>query len=420
MIIRDIRKKTCAMIASIAVVLGMPAFSLAASIEEESEVFRVGICIDEDSVYAGYVKEGFKDALGDVYGKDSVVFAEQTVSGSPSAATAAETLVGAHSQLIFAYGNEALEAAASVSTSIPIIFGGVSDYRSPLHLLPSDEYTTGRNVSGVSGLSSPDRELSLLIEAADNHPDAVGIIYEPTDMDAIMQNELFEKYLNEAGIPWREYEVLQPVENTTREAVGNDPIVPLPSISAAASGKEGANIHPDSIGDNGDLTGINVPSEARSAKKSALWKKKGKLKAQSYKSTLRLCAKQCDAIYLCAKNRLGERAKKMSLLKKLCEKQKCATIGGDIGIGRSTLVCLTQDPYDLGYQCGKKAIEVLNGDEEIEELPISSPDPDKTIKLYDKKLSEAIGKTWPKSFKERDGYLDTYEAGSLTERLLAD
>ena len=33
----------------------------------------------------------------------------------------------------------------------------------------------------------------------------VGILFSPEDTDAIYQNEIFEAYLDQAGIPWKEY-----------------------------------------------------------------------------------------------------------------------------------------------------------------------------------------------------------------------
>ncbi len=390
--------------------LFIPAEKTLAS-EEEQQIRRAGILSDNDSEYFSYVAEGFMDALDEAYGKGSVIYAKQNIRTAASPATAAETLIGARSELIFCYGEKSLDAAASVTNSVPIIFGGVVDYSGALHLLPKSGNATGRNVSGIAGLSSPDNALSLLIEACGNRPGSVGILYDPADTDSILQNEVFESYLDEASIPWKEYEISKKKKNANTPANGSgSPVisVPLPVITAAASGKEGPNDEPDSIGDNGDLTGMNEPLSARSAKQSGLWKKSPATKASSFKKAANKAAKECDAIYLCAKNTLAENKADMTLLEKACLDNGTVTVGGDADIGEHTIVSLYQDPYDIGYSCGEYAVSVLDGEEEISELEIKSPDSSKTQKLFNRTLSNLMGLSWPKSFYEREDFLDDY------------
>ena len=391
-----------------------------ASEDEEAAPLHIGICLDENTPFSAYVKAGFEDALSDALPDTSIVYAEQTIRDAASPATAAETLLQAGCSLIFAFGEESLEATAAVTDQIPIYFGGVTDYRSALHLLVNSLDSTGRNVSGLVGRSSPAAALSLLIEAADNRPKAVGILYDPSDTQTILQNEIFEELLDTAGIPWKEYEVSTPDEETPRDSSQNALLsaVPLPSIAAAASGKEGPNIHPDSIGDNGDLTGINEPMSAHSAKQSVLWKQKGKKHSGTFSQIAPIAASECDAIYLCAGNRLAEDAAQMELLSTSCIAAQTATVGGDENIGAHTLVCLYEDPYDLGYQCGINSVEIINEDEEISEMPVEFLSPSKSTKLFNAQISEAMQKTWPKSFQERASYLENYEPGSLTERIV--
>ena len=384
----------------------------------EQAPLHIGICLDDHSDYADCVREGYRDALTDALGEDHVVFAEQTAEGSASPATAAETLIQANSELIFAYGSESLDAAASVSTTVPIVFGGVIDYRNVLHLLPASDASTGRNVTGIAGKAASTAALSLLIEACDNHPNAVGIFYDPADTNTILQNERFEAMLDEAGIPWREYEVQTPQAaepspdtNTAREIFS----IPLPSITAAASGKEGPNIHPDSIGDNGDLTGINEPMSARTPQASLLWKKNLRV-PDSFEENLALACRQCDCLYFCADNELAHREDFGKMIFDSCLASGTASVACDPEAGQYTLVSLYVDPYDLGYECGKMSVSVLDDPESIREMPVKYPDPNKTTKLYNPKMSYELGKNWPKSFHEREEYLKNYEPGQLTER----
>lgn len=59
-------------------------------------------------------------------------------------------------------------------------------------------------MTGISSKPNLEEQLSLLIEAT---PDlqSVGLLYNPEDTDGIYQNVLLEKYLDQAGIPWKEY-----------------------------------------------------------------------------------------------------------------------------------------------------------------------------------------------------------------------
>ena len=397
-----------------------PASTLASE-NPQAPPLHVGMCLDEKTDYSDMVRAGFKDALTDHYGEGQVVFAEQTTAGAASPATAAETLIQANSELLFAYGNESLDAAASVTDTIPILFSGVVDYHNVLHLFPGANETTGRNIAGIAGKSAATAEVSLLIEATGNHPQAVGIFYDPTDTDAIKQNEIVETLLDEAGIPWKEYEVAAASdEEPSSDSTPPSPdavAVPLPAISAAASGKEGANIHPDSIGDNGDLTGINEPMSARSPQQSVLWKKgKTKRMPSEFKDILELACKECDSLYFCADNRLTKREADMKTLSELCTKTGTVSVSSDPNAGRFTLVSLYQDPYDLGYQCGRMSISVLEEEEDITELAIGTCDPDKTVKLFEQDVSNAMKKSWPKSFKEREAFLENYTPGEMTER----
>ena len=392
---------------------------------EQPDTFRVGICYDISRPYDSCVIMGFKDALCDAYGKDRVIFAEQNVSETATPATAAETLLQTKSQLLFTYGNQSLEAAASLTDSVPIIFGGVANYFDQLHLLPGqNKNTTGRNVSGISAVSPVAEQLSLVIEVADHAPQAVGILYDPTDTNAIFQNDIMERYLTEAGIPWKEFEIreqtlpLDPTEATAGDTA-SALLAAFPGIQAAASGKEGPNIHPDSIGESGDLTGINEPMSARSAQVSPLWSGAPITDAPP-SETLSMAFGECDVIYLCSGNKLLEDPQIMEQFDKLSIETQTATVGGNNTNEPQpghTLACLYEDPYDLGYRCGRMSISVLNGDRDISQTPILSPAADKTTKLYNARLSDALKKTWPKSFHEDAEYFESYIPGSLTERV---
>lgn len=381
----------------------------------EQTVRHIGICLDTTDEYTGYVVRGLKDTLNTVYGENLITFAEQNTSDAASAATAVESLIQSQPDLLFVYGEDSLSAAADLTDSIPIVFGGVTDYRNLLHLLNESGNTTGHNITGIADLPPIDEHLSLLIEATEHTPHAVGILYDPSDTDSILQNDIMERYLDEAGIPWREYEIpdaenLSAAEDSSllSDTADNTVAIPFPSITAAASGKEGANIHPDSIGESGDLTGINEPMSARTAQVSSLWGEVEPLDELAFEDIVRLACTECDALYFCSKNAIASDGSKMALIRNIAEETSTATVGGDALIGANTLVCLSEDPYDLGYHCGDLCVQILNEEDEISEIPVTFPDSDATVKLYNADIADVLKKVFPKSFSERDEYLAGY------------
>ena len=387
--------------------------------EPSTDTPVIGICLDANNEYTSYVVRGFKDAINDANEGVHILYAEQNASEAASPSTAVETLIQAQSQVLFTFGGESLGAAAELTDSIPIVFGDVIDYRNRLHLLPDTGTITGRNVTGVSGVPPIDRQLSLLIEAAGHTPHAVGILYDPADTEAILQNEIMEHYLNEAKIPWREYELTDAVPGLSDADItidGTDTgAVPFPSITAAASGKEGANIHPDSIGESGDLTGINEPMSARTAQISALWKHASDLTEMTWEETIRTACEECDALYLCSRNRIAANAGQLAQIRDIAAEYATITVGGDAAIGADTLVCLYEDPYALGYQCGGIAARLLDDEDAVQDIPVAPCDPQQAVKLYNETLSRTYGMTWPKSFYERTSYLRDYASKDFTD-----
>lgn len=397
-----------------------PAAVSDASPSEDISVIphTIGICAGNDNDYYSYEVLGFKDAVINNLDDKGIVFAEQNHSDSISASTAVETLIQARSSLIYVIGDSPLEAASNLTSDIPVVFSNVMDYRNVLHLLPDTGSITGRNITGVSGIPSAERQLSLLIEAASHNPKAVGILYDPADTNSILQNEMMEDYMNNAKISWREYEIkdasIQEAE-LTEAADNTDLPVALPSISAAPSGKEGSNIHPDSIGESGDLTGINEPMSARSVQISPLWKDPADLSGLSWQEITDLACDQCDVLYICSGNKIADDLTIMSYIRDRASASNTVTVGGDSDIGENTTVCLYQDPYLLGYKCGEIAAQILLANEDIQEIPITGINPSYTTKLYNETLSKEIGKTWPKSFYERDSFLSDYSSEGLAE-----
>ena len=244
--------------------------------EEDASVYRIAVCRSYDSPVYDTIVKGFADALYDTFGEAHIILNDRTIGSDENGEAVVLNMLSDDNELVFSVGSSALSAAAAATATTPIVGAGVINYQHTLHLFSESsswDRLTGRNVTGISAAPYMPGQLSLLIEAT---PDlrTVGILYSPIDENAIYQNEMLENYLDQAGIPWKEYEIAE-----TEEALRDDafepreevPTVILPSTVVAASGKEGANIDVEAIGEDGNLTGINSPDSTRTAKTSKTW-----------------------------------------------------------------------------------------------------------------------------------------------------
>ncbi len=107
---------------------------------------------------------------------------------------------------------------------------------------------------------------------------------------------------------------------------------------------------------------------------------------------------------------------KMDIIKQEALSHNTPTIGGDEYIGADTLVSMYHDPYDAGYQAGKMAYEILVTNKKPGNMAIIDNSYTAEQKLYSGDISNALGYTFPKSFRERNDFLSTYKIGSKTER----
>lgn len=112
------------------------------------------------------------------------------------------------------------------------------------------------------------------------------------------------------------------------------------------------------------------------------------------KKKVRSICRNCDAIYIPAESGLAD---DMGLISKIAVKKNIPTIGGDINIGKNTLVCLCPDYYDIGKKAGLQAAEILDHGKNPGRISVefnTSPG----IKLYNKSIAKKMGRSFPKSF----------------------
>ena len=393
--------------------------------KEDPTIYSIRVCLDNNSDSSSAITQGFTDALIDTFGQEHIQLNIKTADEMSSVNDICEDFVAEGAQLIFTNGEHSLTAASAATTKIPIVASGVMDFQRALHIVTEQDREwdrlTGTNITGVSNLPSISDQLSMLIETTKNLK-SVGILYLTDDTGAVYQNELLERFLDEAGIPWKEY-ALPSLDAALEGAASNSDAaghIITPSKIAAASGKEGPNTQVESFGESNLLSGINSPTSVRTPKTSASWTADltpADLPplAEDAQTTdiVRYASTECSALYISSQSLLAEQMETIAS----AVPAGIVTVGGDAKIGRHTLVSMYADPYAQGYEAGKLAYRILVGKEDPASIKIVMQGQKDNQKLYNGSLAASMGITFPKSFTEINEFLETYEIGSNTERI---
>lgn len=394
--------------------------------EEDDTIYNISICQDENSEYYNQIAQGVQDALDDLFGSAHINVTTTIASDDAGTDSICTGYVNAQTNLIFANGKKSLSSAATATEEIPIVGAAVMDYQNALHLATASDTSwnkkTGTNVTGISSKPNLEEQLSLLIEAT---PDlkSVGLLYNPEDTDGIYQNVLLEKYLDQAGIPWKEYVIpSDDIEAGFSDQI-TDTTAIAPSKQIASSITEGANNAVESFDGNDLLSGIFSPSSAHEPTASATWTEElsvantTSLAADaSLEETVQYACNECSVLFLPAESQLTSEVETIADIATSCGTR---TVGGDATLGEQTLVSMYKDPYGMGYAAGKMVYRILVDGTQPGEIKISSS-PAENIKLYNASRAESFDMTFPKSFHEIHEYFSTYEIGSTTTRISSD
>lgn len=390
--------------------------------EEDDTIYTISVCQDADNDYYNTIALGFNDALTDLFGDSHIQVISTTADETTGTDSICTGYVNQNTQLIFANGEQSLSSASTATDTIPIVGAGVMDYPSALHLMTSNadwNKKTGINVTGVSAEPDIEAQLSLLIEATPELT-SVGLLYNPEDTDAIYQNALLEQYLDEAGIPWKEYAIpLDPQETTANHEV-SDLLAVAPTKRVAASATEGPNNNVESFGENDLLNGIFSPNSAHVAAVSATWTPElsaanpGELASDaSLEEIVQYACNECSSLFIPAGSELTNH---LETIADIATVSGTRTVGGDASLGQQTLVSLYSDPYAMGYAAGKLVYRILVNNDAPGDIKISTASAE-NVKLYNASRAEALGMTFPKSFSEINSFFETYEIGSTTTRI---
>ncbi len=405
--------------------------------EEDNTVYEISICQDEGNDYYNNISLGFLDALNDLFGADHVHLTTKIASNDTTTDAICADYVKDNTQLIFANGPDSVSSAAAATQEIPIVGSGVMDYQHLLHLTAGIgnkwNNKTDSNVTGVS--SEPDiaAQVSLIIETT---PDlkSVGLLYTADDTDALYQLAKMERYLDQAGIPWKEYALSAGVSTseaatTDEDAEGDDtsintttPVI-TKTKTVAASFAEGSNQDVEIFGGSNLIDGIISPNSAHAPLVSQFWTED--LSAEnteplpedaSLEEIITYASNECSCLYITTGNHLSDQ---IDDIVAIATETGTRTVSGDGSLGESTLTSTYMDPYALGYAAGKKVYQVLVTGNQPGDIKISAPNVE-TVKLYNGELAKKFEMEFPKSFHEIEEFKESYVIGSSTTRITKD
>ncbi|MBQ2765066.1 MAG: ABC transporter substrate-binding protein [Firmicutes bacterium] len=97
-------------------------------------------------------------------------------------------------------------------------------------------------------------------------------------------------------------------------------------------------------------------------------------------------AESCDLIFVPTDNTVAANA---GIIENICLGAKVPVFGGDRGIcGSCGVAALAVSYYDLGYQTGEMAVQILKGEADIASMPIEYAE---AVKVYNKEICDALG-----------------------------
>jgi len=208
--------------------------------------------------------QGFQDALKEKLG-DKVSFDVQNASGdSGNCSVIVNGFVSDNVDLIMANATPALQAAASATSTIPVLGTSITDYASALEL-QNWTGTVGGNISGTSDLAPLDQQAAMVKEL---FPDAqkVGLLYCSGEANSVYQCQVIEGELTGLGyeVKWFAFTDSNDLSAVAESACDYADVIYIPTDNTAANNTEAiANVLlpkgvPAVVGEEGLCKGCGV------------------------------------------------------------------------------------------------------------------------------------------------------------------
>ena len=200
----------------------------------EADAYEIGVLQLTQHPALDASNEGFFAALDDLgiaYDAD-----QQNASGEQSTCqTIAEKFANDGKDLIFCIATPAAQAAAGVTSDIPIVVTAVTDPAASGLCDTND--APGGNVTGTSDLTPVKEQIELLQQIL---PDAktVGILYCSAEANSIIQADMAKEACEAAGLEYKDYTVSSSneIQTVVESMVGKVDAIYTPTDNMIAAG----------------------------------------------------------------------------------------------------------------------------------------------------------------------------------------
>ena len=182
--------------------------------------------------------KGFTDALKEALGDKVNVVVKNASGDSNTCGTIVNGFLADNVDLIMANATPALQAAASATSTVPILGTSVTDYATALEIADWTG-TVGGNISGTSDLAPLDQQVAMLQELFPNAK-KVGMLFCSSEPNSKYQVDEVTKLLSAVGITCTEYTFTDSndVSSVAQKAADFSDVVYIPTDNTAASNTE--------------------------------------------------------------------------------------------------------------------------------------------------------------------------------------
>ena len=232
-------KKLLTLILALAMALSLVACGSSDKKDDSGEkTYTVGVVqlVQHEALDAA--TKGFTDALKEALGDKVNVVVKNASGDSNTCGTIVNGFLADNVDLIMANATPALQAAASATSTVPILGTSVTDYATALEIADWTG-TVGGNISGTSDLAPLDQQVAMLQELFPNAK-KVGMLFCSSEPNSKYQVDEVTKLLSNAGITCTEFAFTDSngVSSVTQQARDASAAPPLPTDNTAASNTE--------------------------------------------------------------------------------------------------------------------------------------------------------------------------------------
>ena len=232
-------KKLLTLILALAMALSLVACGSSDKKDDSGEkTYTVGVVqlVQHEALDAA--TKGFTDALKEALGDKVNVVVKNASGDSHTCGTIVNGFLADNVDLIMANATPALQAAASATSTVPILGTSVTDYATALEIA-NWTGTVGGNISGTSDLAPLDQQAAMLQELFPNAK-KVGMLFCSSEPNSKYQIDEVTKLLSNAGITCTEFAFTDSndVSSVTQKACDASDVIFIPTDNTAASNTE--------------------------------------------------------------------------------------------------------------------------------------------------------------------------------------